>query len=163
MHEASSALARACVADLLQVRASSITLAQECPTCGGGDHGRPFVPGRPDVGVSWSHSRDHLVAAATFGPCGIDVEGPLTGPPPRRALTEAERRWVDSGGDFIRLWTRKEALVKAGVAALDDVGSLDVLADHVADLHLTTWNEGAATMSLASTPGAASRFRVTRR
>ncbi|MBA4608308.1 4'-phosphopantetheinyl transferase superfamily protein [Aeromicrobium sp. Marseille-Q0843] len=145
-------LARACVGELLTIPASQVRLAQRCPTCDADDHGRPFVVDHPEVGVSWSHAHGHVVALAAHGPCGIDVEPRVTAPPPRRALTGSEARWVASGGDFTHLWTRKEALVKAGVADLDEAGSLDVLASTVRGLDLRTWRDGAATVSSATQP-----------
>ncbi|SKB04576.1 4'-phosphopantetheinyl transferase family protein [Aeromicrobium choanae] len=145
-------LARACVGELLAIPVSRVRLAQRCPTCDEDDHGRPSVVDHPEVGVSWSHARGHVVALAAHGPCGIDVEPPVTGKPPRRALTDAEAAWLAAGGDFAHLWTRKEALVKAGVADLDEAGSLDVLAGTVRGLDLRTWRDGAATVSTATQP-----------
>ena len=65
-------LARRCVTDL--TRDPNITIAQECPECGGHDHGKPSVAGHPEVSVSWSHTRGHVGAAASYGLVGIDVE-----------------------------------------------------------------------------------------
>ncbi|MFO6451391.1 MULTISPECIES: 4'-phosphopantetheinyl transferase family protein [unclassified Aeromicrobium] len=149
---AARALARACVAALLDTEADDVRLVQLCPSCGGVDHGRPSVLGRPEVGVSWAHAGGAVVALATHGPCGVDVEPPIAGPAPQRAITEAERAWLATGGDFTRLWTRKEALVKAGAATLDEAARLDVLADTVRGLDLRTWQVGAATVSSATQP-----------
>lgn len=95
-------------------------------------HGRPVILGYPDVHLSLSHSRGYVAAMAHALPCGIDVEG-LAGAPtvPDRALTMMERQWlVKHGvGEAMRLWVRKEALVKAGLARLDDVGCLCVVAE----------------------------------
>lgn len=83
---------------------------------------RPFLTGRPDVGISLSHS-DGLVAAAVAPgrPVGVDVQAPTpaspallarcctpTGRAVLTALPDAERDLA-----FARLWVVQEACVKA--------------------------------------------------
>lgn len=129
-YTAAHLLVRACAGDLLEVPADSVVLDQRCPSCGGDDHGRPSVRGCADVFVSLSHTLGHVAAMASFAPCGIDVQL-RAGSIPRRALTPREAAWVgiqpDPVAAFTRLWVRKEALVKLGVATLADLGGLDVL------------------------------------
>lgn len=155
-------LARACVADLLAVPEAEVTLAQRCATCGGTDHGRPFAVGRPGIGVSWSHCGGRVAAFAAPGPCGVDVEIASDGPVPLRVLTGREQAWLAAGGEFTRLWTRKEALVKAGVATLDDAGELDVLDDEVRGFVLRTRRQDDAVVSTAQSMGSSTNTGILR-
>lgn len=110
-------------------------LRQSCAQCGGTDHGRPRISGHPAVEVSLAHAHGWVAAVAASKRCGIDVE-PLTPTtkPVATVLTAAEHASLRALGDtarvagFLRLWTRKEALVKVGLVALDDVGDVDVRA-----------------------------------
>ncbi|WP_300677205.1 4'-phosphopantetheinyl transferase superfamily protein [Nocardioides sp.] len=115
-------LARACLAELA---GEPVAFAQRCAGCGGTDHGAPYVPGREDLHVSLSHSHRFVAAMAASRPCGIDVQ--QIGRVPDRALTGRERSHAGDDRARSRLWARKEALIKAGVATLDDLGTLDVL------------------------------------
>lgn len=73
--------------------------------------------------VSISHSRDHVAAAlSAVGPIGVDIE-PLRDVPAlalsRRWFDETEADWLatlpegERSGEFLRLWTLKEATGKA--------------------------------------------------
>ncbi|WP_327165616.1 4'-phosphopantetheinyl transferase family protein [Streptomyces zaomyceticus] len=119
---ASRLLVRLCVARFTGLPPAESTPAQLCPDCGRHGHGRPYLPGRPGVGVSLSHA-DGLVAAAVGpGPVGIDVEPSTRRPGPprilRRLLSETEFAEAvaqpDPGPALLRLWVRREARLKAG-------------------------------------------------
>ena len=91
------------------------------------EHGKPVaeVNGkRIPIGFNLSHSGGHgLIAIAAHEPLGIDVEERkprrsfdgigrrVYGPEERRLLTKA--KGVDKAALFYRLWTLKEALIKA--------------------------------------------------
>lgn len=90
----------------------------------------------PDFNVS--HSGDVLLLGiATCGRIGVDVEstmpeGGRDREPLWDTLSTRETRWVSDQRDpftaFVRLWTRKEAIVKAiGSGLSDQLSSLDVL------------------------------------
>ncbi len=127
-YRAAHLLVRACAGELLDLGPERLPLQQQCPRCGSTEHGRPSIAGEPEVRVSLSHTRGHVAAVAATTACGIDVEHVATSIP-RTAVTPRERAWLDTLADplvdFTRLWVRKEALVKAGVA--HEPGPLDVL------------------------------------
>ncbi|MFJ9949820.1 4'-phosphopantetheinyl transferase family protein [Kitasatospora sp. NPDC091207] len=166
-------LVRLCAARLLGVPVTGLTLAQNCPDCGKGDHGRPYLPDHPDVQVSLSHTRGVVAAAAGYQPVGVDVEltdrsGALLDVA-GRVLSPAELRQVEAhpepGKAFLRLWVRKESLIKLGRAGLDTLATvdlsalpLDVPADRPLrsrhqDLHLLDWADArlGAVVSVVST------------
>ena len=92
-----------------------------------GDHGKPFavVDGQPaPIGFNLSHSAPHgLIALASRGRIGVDVETRHTGRDfdgiAESVFGRYERRALaaTSGDDkirlFFRLWSMKEALIKA--------------------------------------------------
>lgn len=124
-------LARACLAELA---GEPVAFAQRCAGCGGSDHGAPYVVGRSDLFVSLSHSAGHVAAIAATVRCGIDVQ--VVGRVPDRALTPTERALAGDDLARTRLWARKEALIKAGVATIADLSGLDVSAP---DRRLQEW------------------------
>lgn len=77
-----------------------------------------LVPQGPSVSTSFSYTSHYMAMAVSFsGAVGVDIEDT------RRefdfegiaefAFTEQERRSLQSPGDFYRIWTAKEALIKA--------------------------------------------------
>ncbi|WP_447645483.1 4'-phosphopantetheinyl transferase family protein [Nocardioides zeae] len=139
-HVAAHVLVRRVAAALLadggrEVEARDLVLEQRCSGCGGDDHGRPAIAGVPGVHVSLSHARGWVAAGAARGPCGIDVEPVAPVAPLQGVLSPGEAAGIaDLGPDardaaFLRLWTRKEAVVKTGAASLDDLARLDVRGD----------------------------------
>ncbi|MGP3955768.1 4'-phosphopantetheinyl transferase family protein [Nonomuraea sp. 3N208] len=135
-----AALLRLVVGRMLGVDPEQVPLDRSCDRCGR-PHGRPRLPagtGAPVLSVS--HAGDCLVVAVGVGieAVGVDVEaidhaldiGELVG----IALTELETRTLDAldppsrPSAFLRLWTRKEAVLKALGAGLDHApDQLDVL------------------------------------
>ncbi|MER5963362.1 4'-phosphopantetheinyl transferase superfamily protein [Streptomyces sp. NPDC002057] len=155
---ASRLLVRLCAALHTGLPPAGAAPAQSCPDCGRDGHGRPYLPGRPGVGVSLSHA-DGLVAAAVGpGAVGVDVEPSTRRPGPLRvlrrllpeaALAEATAR-PDPGPALLRLWVRREALLKAGRA--DFTGPDDGLLGQDG-LHLLEWTDGdrGAVVAVAGT------------
>lgn len=148
---------RLLAAELLGVSPSRLTSRSTCPSCradgsGGGsaDHGRPgyALDGEP-VPLALSLSRaPGFVLLAALDPCGpgptpalgVDLEsvlGTAFDGFDDVALTDAERHLVGGlparhrAAARTRLWTRKEALVKAlGTGFTDsDPGTVQVLGD----------------------------------
>ncbi|MEV7829009.1 4'-phosphopantetheinyl transferase superfamily protein [Streptomyces subrutilus] len=115
-------LLRLCVARFTGRTPAASAPAQFCPECGRSGHGRPYLPGNPEAGISLSHADGLVAAAAGPGPVGVDVEPATRRPGPRgalaRLLPEADLREAAAGPDpdaaLLRLWVRREALLKAG-------------------------------------------------
>lgn len=91
--------------------------------------------GVPPARLSISHSGTLVVCARGAGPLGIDTEQvcPSAGPLPLSCLTHQERLWLDGQAQpslaFLRLWTRKECLLKAEGGSLADLASLPCLVE----------------------------------
>ncbi|MDH6710542.1 4'-phosphopantetheinyl transferase [Kitasatospora sp. MAA19] len=171
-------LVRLCAARLLGVPAAAVTLAQQCPDCGLADHGKPYLPDHPGVHVSLSHTRGVVAAGAGFQPVGVDVElaarGGSLGAVARRVLSPAELRLVEAAAEpdraFLRLWVRKESLIKIGRATLDTLASVDLsalpldvppgapLRSRHQDLHLLDWTDPEYGAAVAAVSTAAPRI-----
>ncbi|MBE1561266.1 4'-phosphopantetheinyl transferase family protein [Nonomuraea africana] len=122
-------LVRHCAAAFLGLPPEKVTLLQHCDVHGPG-HGRPYLEQAPDLGVSLSHTRGYVCAAVGRGRVGVDAErvpaGPLDGGLAAQALTARERALVTDNAGLIRLWARKEALVKRGELTLDRLREVDL-------------------------------------
>lgn len=135
-------LVRLCAAAALDADPSTLTLRQHCDLHGPG-HGRPSIEEAPDLGVSFSHTRGYVCAAAGPGRVGVDAEhvppGPLDPGLADRVLTPRERAMVTGNDELIRHWTRKEALIKRGELTLD---RLSAGGDDLTGRHLLEWSIG---------------------
>ena len=127
------AATRSVVAGELALDVGELVIDRRCPTCGGSDHGRPFVRGA-DRAFSVSSSGPIAAIAVSGQPVGVDVEllrADVT--PAATALCEREQRALrtpdagrSAGEAFLRLWTAKEAVLKAGGQGLaDDPSRID--------------------------------------
>ncbi|MEV6148983.1 4'-phosphopantetheinyl transferase superfamily protein [Nonomuraea sp. NPDC052129] len=132
-------LVRLCAAAVLDTDPAGLTLLQHCELHGPG-HGRPYIEQAPSLGVSLSHTRGYVCAAAGAGRVGIDAERVPPGPFDRllagRALTERELAAVSTNEELIRRWTRKEALIKRGELTIDGLRATDA---DVTGRHLLEW------------------------
>ncbi|MFI9270973.1 4'-phosphopantetheinyl transferase family protein [Kitasatospora sp. NPDC052896] len=109
-----------------------------CAGCGRAGHGRPYVRApRTDWEFSFSRSGPYwLCAAAEAVRVGVDLERERAVDPSSLSpaiLSADERRHLDSvppefrAAEFIRCWTRKEAVVKAsGIGIEAALGEIDV-------------------------------------
>jgi 4'-phosphopantetheinyl transferase len=92
------------------------------------------MAGFPGLHVSLAHRPGAVVAAAGWTPVGVDVEVPDARRGARAAvpdvLTPAEIAEVGAARDpsaaFLRLWVRKECLVKLGATTLDSLRDVDL-------------------------------------
>ena len=131
---AAHVLVRRCAGLLLGASPDQLTVVQHCPQCGRTGHGRPSLEEAPELRLSLTHTRGYVAAAADTEDIAVDVERV---PDPDRVsqlattvLTPAELAVLagstDPGETFARLWVRKEALVKLGLASLDTLSDFDV-------------------------------------
>lgn len=136
----------------------------DVPLVGVGPYGKPQLagPGAPQFNLS--HAGRWIVCALARGPVGIDVEQlrPID-------LRLAERYFhrdeyaallASAPGErlarFFRLWTAKEAYVKAlGLGLQRELSSFAVLADRAGRLHLQDPLQGAQHFVLSELPLAA--------
>ncbi|WP_405012625.1 4'-phosphopantetheinyl transferase family protein [Kitasatospora sp. NBC_01539] len=129
-------LVRLCAARLLDVPVTVPVLEQYCPDCRQAGHGVPRLTGRPEIGLSMSHTTGTAAVAAGPGPVGVDVESTekarVGAELYDRVLTAAEAAAIAAHPDpraaFLRQWVRKEALIKIGRATLDSMAGLDLSA-----------------------------------
>ncbi|MBR3631299.1 MAG: 4'-phosphopantetheinyl transferase superfamily protein [Oscillospiraceae bacterium] len=83
------------------------------------ERGKPYFPAHPEIRFSISHCRGLAVCLLSDRECGVDAEGrrPLREKVAARVFTPEEqaalRRAADPDMLFTRLWTLKEAYVKA--------------------------------------------------
>ena len=128
------------VAEVTGQSADDVQFSQQCDHCRG-PHGRPYLACGDAPYISWSHAQGQVAAVVSPQPCGIDVEVVTDRRPVFDALTAAEQDLVRSAPEgrpqtiaFLRLWVRKEALLKAVGTGLTDQTSLarlDVRDDHL--------------------------------
>ncbi|MER7500272.1 4'-phosphopantetheinyl transferase superfamily protein [Nonomuraea pusilla] len=135
-------LARLCAAAALDADPAGLTLLQHCEVHGPG-HGRPYIAEAPELGVSLSHTRGYVCAAAGPGRVGVDAERVPPGPLDERladhVLAPSERALVTGNDELITYWTRKEALIKRGELTL---GRMNAPAAHLlTGRHLLEWAE----------------------
>ncbi|KUO13814.1 4'-phosphopantetheinyl transferase family protein [Streptomyces sp. DSM 15324] len=157
------ALSRRLLGELLGVPPEDVPLRRVCPTCGG-PHGKPrlAVPagyaGYAEYDFSVTHSGDVVGVAVCRGArVGLDVEE--AGTPldvdaaARTALSARESAALYAlppdarGAAFLRIWTRKEAVLKAlGVGLRAPLRQLEVSAPDTAPAVLT-WPDRLAAPS----------------
>lgn len=110
-----------CAGLLLRQTLEAHGVASEAQRFSEGPHGKPFLPGRPDVCFSLSHSGTRVMCAAARSPVGCDLQ--LASPRDlrlaRRFFTSAENEVIFSQPDeasrtamFYRIWVLKESFLK---------------------------------------------------
>ncbi|MFG1702005.1 4'-phosphopantetheinyl transferase family protein [Nonomuraea sp. M3C6] len=153
-------LIRLCAGAALGAGPQELTLLQHCELHGPG-HGKPYIEEAPELGVSFSHTRGYVCAAAGPGKVGVDAEhvppGPLDALLADRVLTPRERALVTGNDELIRHWTRKEALIKRGELTLDQ---LHAGGDDLTGRHLLEWSAGPDIRVAVITDTAARRVPV---
>jgi 4'-phosphopantetheinyl transferase len=126
---------RAVLASTLGIEPRAVDIERTCPACGSTEHGRPYVPGS-NIMFSVSSSGELAVIAVSMHPVGVDIELADSDVMPQpHSLSPDERDALaelppDRRSDaFLRLWTAKEAVLKAGERSLaDDPATVDVVA-----------------------------------
>lgn len=130
-------------------------LMQQCERCAGA-HGRPRLPAHPGLHVSLSHTRGAVAAACAIVPIGIDIEhwnGALDADADFPGLNARERLRLGAFSSvahthhapspralaWLRLWTRKESLVKVGETTLDAMPDVDMSRLPMSEVPLRSW------------------------
>lgn len=77
------------------------------------EHGKPYIEGGPFFSIS--HCKEGIAVAIDDQPIGIDIEAIRNVDQDLilRTMNEEEQKQIHSNQDFTRLWTQKEAIVKA--------------------------------------------------
>lgn len=95
------------------------------------EHGKPYIEGGPYFSIS--HCKEGIAVAIDNQPVGIDIESIRSADEAliERTMNEEERlRIKELGGrEFTRLWTQKEAVVKAegvGIQSFDQLQTIRV-------------------------------------
>ena len=82
------------------------------------ENGKPYLSGRNDIFFNISHSEDYIAVAISDEPVGIDIEKikPVNLSVIKRVLNPEELKVIekaeDDDSEFIKLWTKKEAVIK---------------------------------------------------
>ena len=90
------------------------------------EHGKPYIEGGPYFSIS--HCKEGIAVAIDDQPIGIDIEAirPVKEDLIERVMNEEERVGMDDR-KFTRLWTQKEAVVKAqgvGIRSFEQVQTI---------------------------------------
>ncbi len=100
----------------------------EPPVFDFGEHGKPTIVGHPDIHFNMSHCREAAICMLSREPVGVDVESireyheSLV----RYTMNDAEVQQIEQADrpdvEFIKLWTRKEAVLKlSGMGIVDNM------------------------------------------
>jgi 4'-phosphopantetheinyl transferase len=118
----SRALQRALGARRLGVPADQVEISRACTHCPDGGHGKPHFVAAPELDYSVSHTQGLIVLAASDNTrVGVDVESGSRAIEPagmtRLLASESELRTLPAAPELdervlLRLWARKEAVVK---------------------------------------------------
>jgi len=98
----------------------------EKPVFAYGPHGKPFLEAHPEIHFNMSHCREAAVCVLSNRPVGIDVEavGRFNESVARYTMNEEELESILQAErpdvEFIKLWTKKEALLKLSGHGLCD-------------------------------------------
>ncbi|MBQ7513663.1 MAG: 4'-phosphopantetheinyl transferase superfamily protein [Prevotella sp.] len=90
----------------------------EPPLLAYGEHGKPYIVGRPDIHFNISHCSQAAICVLSDKPVGVDIEGfrRYRESLMRYTMNDAEQRQILQAQrpdvEFTRLWTMKEAVVK---------------------------------------------------
>ena len=95
-------------------------------------NGKPYIPGAPYFSIS--HCKAGIAVAIDDQPIGIDIEA-IRHPEPdliERTMSPEEQAAIHDDRDFIRLWTRKEAVVKmqgTGIQSFEQIQKILEIGD----------------------------------
>jgi 4'-phosphopantetheinyl transferase len=106
---------------LLQKGLSDLGVLEEAANIAYGEHGKPYIKGKPEIRFNLSHAGNYALAGFGEKPLGVDIEriGRVKKGIAKRFFTKKEQEYLEklSGEEreegFTKLWTRKESFVKA--------------------------------------------------
>lgn len=95
------------------------------------EHGKPYLPTYPNLHFSISHCSQAVGCILSEMPCGLDIERVRRASPSliSKTMNRNEEHQIYSSShpevEFIRLWTRKEAVFKLlGTGITDDMQNI---------------------------------------
>lgn len=111
------------------------------------EHGKPYIEGGPYFSIS--HCKEGIAVAIDDQPIGIDIEAirPVKEDLIERVMNEEERVGMDDR-KFTRLWTRKEAVVKAQGVGIRSFEQVQTILD-IGDWKLDTFEKEKYIYSIA--------------
>lgn len=108
------------------------------------EHGKPFLPLYPNLHFSISHCSQAVGCVLSEMPCGLDIERVRRASPSliSKTMNRNEEHQIYSSShpevEFIRLWTRKEAVFKLlGTGITDDMQDILLRAEAL-HIHITS-------------------------
>ncbi len=100
----------------------------EAPVFEYAEHGKPSIAGHPEIHFNMSHCREAALCVLSDRPVGVDVESirEYRESLVHYTMNDAEVQLIEQAErpdlEFIKLWTRKEAVLKlAGTGIMDDL------------------------------------------
>lgn len=108
------------------------------------EHGKPYLPTYPNLHFSISHCSQAVGCILSETPCGLDIERVRRASPSliSKTMNRNEEHQIYSSShpevEFIRLWTRKEAVFKLlGTGITDDMQDILLRAEAL-HIHIIT-------------------------
>lgn len=115
------------------------------------EHGKPYWENGPYFSIS--HCKQGIAVAIDDQPIGIDIEGIRHADADliARTMNEEERLRIKELGirEFTRLWTRKEAVVKAQGVGIQSFEQLQHIMSKSRDLEISTFEKENYIYSIA--------------
>lgn len=115
------------------------------------EHGKPYWENGPYFSIS--HCKQGIAVAIDDQPIGIDIEGIRHADEDliARTMNEEERLRIKELGirEFTRLWTRKEAVVKAQGVGIQSFEQLQHIMSKSRDLEISTFEKENYIYSIA--------------
>ena len=115
------------------------------------EHGKPYWENGPYFSIS--HCKQGIAVAIDDQPIGIDIEGIRHADEDliARTMNEEERLRIKELGirEFTRLWTRKEAVVKAQGVGIQSFEQLQHIISKSRDLEISTFEKENYIYSIA--------------
>ena len=114
------------------------------------EHGKPSIHHTSGIHFSISHCKNGIAVAVDDKPVGIDIESIRHAEEEliERTMNAEERRTILSDRDFTRLWTQKEAVVKAQGTGIESFEQLQKTLDST-DMKLDTFETDRYIYSIA--------------